>query len=198
MSLHSVLDFAHELATRALVPGDVAVDATIGNGHDTVALARGVGTEGHVYGFDVQAAAIEATRSRLSAEVPEATVDLVQAGHETMLSAVPDDLHGTVGAVMFNLGYLPGSDTDLTTSPDTTIPALDAALQLLRPGGIVTIVLYTGHEGGAEEAAAVDAWAAECPQDQFHSLSYRFVNQQNDPPRMVAIEKRAAGAPEPA
>ena len=78
-------------------------------------------------------------------------------------------------------------------SDNTTIPALDAAMGVLRPGGVATVVLYTGHEGGADEAEAVDEWAAALPQEQFRALSYRFVNQRNDPPRLVAVEKRADG-----
>ena len=93
---------------------------------------------------------------------------------------------------MFNLGYLPGSDGTLTTTPSTTLPALDAARRLLRPGGVMTIVVYTGHEGGRAEADAVDRWAAALPQARFQALSYRFVNQQNDPPRLVAVEKTEA------
>lgn len=193
MPIHSILDFAHVLATRALDDGDVAVDATVGNGHDTVALARAVGGAGRVFGFDVQAEAIERTRTRLASEGVDASVELNQAGHEAMTEHLPDELHGSVGAVTFNLGYLPGGATDLTTAPDTTLPALDAALDLLRPGGVVTAVLYTGHEGGAQEAEAVDAWATALPQERAHALSYRFVNQRNDPPRLVAVEKRNDG-----
>lgn len=191
MSLHSVLNFAHVLAERALDAGDVAVDATVGNGHDTLALVRAVGSRGRVVGFDVQAEAIEQTRSRLASEDVEAEVDLVQTGHEEMESHLARDLMGAVGAVTFNLGYLPGSASDLTTTPETTIPGLNAALRLLRPGGVTTVVVYTGHEGGETEAEAVDDWAAGLPQKQFQALSYRFVNQQNDPPRLVAVEKRA-------
>ncbi len=194
MSIHSVLDFAHVLAERALDAGGVAVDGTVGNGHDTLALARAVGRRGRVVGFDVQVEAIEQARSRLSSEDVDAEVDLVRAGHEEMERHLTRDIVGQVGAVTFNLGYLPGSASNLTTTPDTTIPGLNAALRLLRPGGVVTVVVYTGHDGGTAEAEAVDAWAAGLPQELFHALSYRFVNQQNDPPRLVAVEKRADGS----
>jgi tRNA A58 N-methylase Trm61 len=190
MPIQSVLDFAHHLAAKALQPGGVAVDATVGNGHDTVALARAVGTEGQVFGFDVQAPAIEQTRSRLANEGVAGRVALIRGGHEEMRDHVPSAVHGEVGAVTFNLGYLPGSASEVTTEPETTISALDDAVSLLRPGGVVTIVIYTGHEGGPAEAEAVDAWAAGLSQDASHALSYRFVNQYNDPPRLVAIEKR--------
>jgi len=191
--MHSVLDFAHVLATRGLEAGDIAVDATTGNGHDTVALARAVGAEGQVFGIDVQADALDSTEDRLVDEGLEGPVTLLHAGHEHLADHLPSRVHGQVGAVMFNLGYLPGSASTLTTTPDTTIPALDAAMGVLRPGGVATVVLYTGHEGGADEAEAVDEWAAALPQEQFRALSYRFVNQRNDPPRLVAVEKRADG-----
>jgi len=171
----------------------VAVDATVGNGHDTVVLARAIGEEGRVFGFDVQPDALDATRDRLASEGLIDRVTLIEAGHETMERHLPAAAHGTVDAVMFNLGYLPGSDSPLTTTPATTRPALDAALRLLRPGGVATVVVYTGHEGGEEEAAAVDAWAADLSQSRFRALSYRFVNQRNDPPRLVAVERTAAG-----
>jgi predicted methyltransferase len=188
--MQSILDFAHTLATGALERGDVAVDATVGNGHDTVALARAVGPEGRVYGVDVQAEAVASTRDRLRTEGLEEGVTLVQAGHEHLPEHLPAAVHGAVGAVTFNLGYLPGSDSDRTTRPDTTLQALEAATQILRPGGVATVVLYTGHAGGPAEAAAVDAWAADLPQARFRVLSYRFVNQRNDPPRLIALEKR--------
>lgn len=191
MVLSSVLDAAHERVEAALRPGDVAIDATAGNGHDTVALARAVGADGRVYAFDVQAAALRQTQIRLSDTGLSGRVDLIHAGHEQMTSRVGEWTWGEVGAVTFNLGYLPGHDSDRTTTPETTIPALNAALSLLRPGGVITVVVYTGHAGGAAEARAVDDWAAGLPQEQVRALSYRFVNQENDPPRLLAVETRA-------
>jgi predicted O-methyltransferase YrrM len=190
MTLEPILDFAHTLATRALRAGDVAVDATIGNGHDTLVLAQTVGEDGHVHGFDVQAPAFEQTQARLRTEGVAERVTLHEAGHQRMEQYVPEAAHGAVGAVTFNLGYLPGSDSTRTTTPETTVPALDAALDLLRPGGVITTVLYTGHEGGAEEARAVQEWAAALAQERAEVLSYRFLNQQNAPPRLLAVEKQ--------
>ncbi len=190
MPIQSVLEFAHHQATAALAPGDVAVDATVGNGHDTLVLARAVGEEGQVFGFDVQREAIQETRDRLAAaDVAERTT-LVHGGHEGMAKELPAAVQEAVGAVTFNLGYLPGSDSTLTTEPETTLSALDAALSILRPGGVVTVVVYTGHEGGPAEAEAVDAWAAGLSQEAFQALSYRFVNQKNDPPQLVVVQKR--------
>lgn len=95
---------------------------------------------------------------------------------------------------MFNLGYLPGHTSDCMTRPDTTVAALEDAVEVLRPDGRVTIVLYTGHEGGKAEAEAVDEWAAAQPQEHLHVLSFEYVNQVNDPPRLLVVEKRGVDA----
>lgn len=191
MVTHSVLDYAHVLAGRALELGGVAVDATVGNGHDTVFLAQTVGPQGTIFGFDIQTDALDRTRERLEEHALETEVHLLHAGHETMLRHLPEGLQGEIGAVMFNLGYLPGGDHSLTTQPETTQCALEAATRVLRPGGVVTVVQYTGHEGGTEEADAVTEWAAALPQDTFQVLFYQFLNHRNDPPRLLAIEKHA-------
>lgn len=189
MILHSVLDYAHALAGRALEPGGIAIDATVGNGHDTAFLAREVGSDGKVIGFDIQSEALDRTEERIDAEAPEVDVQLHHTGHEDMANTVPEPFHGEIAAVMFNLGYLPGGNHSLTTEPETTVDALEAALDLLCVGGIVTVVQYTGHRGGAEEAEAVRNWASTLSQDSFQVLSYHFLNHRNEPPRLLAVEK---------
>lgn len=190
MAIDSVLAFAHDLVIHALSPGGIAVDATVGNGHDTVVLSEAVGDEGHVYGFDVQEEAVARTKDRLETETASPATHLYQVGHEEMDTYLPEERHGKVGAVMFNLGYLPGGDSSRTTRPETTVAALGTAVKLLQPGGVVTVVVYTGHDGGPEEADAVDTWATALSQHDYHVLSYRFMNRKNNPPRLVAIEKR--------
>jgi len=187
-----ILPFAHAVTRRALRSGDIAIDATAGNGHDTVHLAKTVGEDGCVYAIDIQPQAIRATRHKVSTRTPDVDVRLVEGDHAALHSHVDAPDAGNVGAIMFNLGYLPRADHDVTTSPDTTIPALDHAISLLKPGGVLTIVMYTGHEGGPEEAAAVQQWADALPQESFRVLSYRFTNRKNDPPHLVAVEKRDA------
>ncbi|MFB6271853.1 MAG: class I SAM-dependent methyltransferase [Salinibacter sp.] len=192
MPIPPILDAAHALAARGLGAGELAVDATVGNGHDTLFLVREVGEGGRVVGFDVQADALQATRERVRSEAPEAAgrLRLIRGGHEQMLEHIGEEEAGSVGAVMFNLGYLPGGDHSITTEPGTTLEALGAALELLRPGGIVTVVAYPGHEGGAVETEAVAEWGSALPQGAFRVLSYHFVNQANDAPRLFAVEKR--------
>ncbi len=189
-SMLRAVEFSHHLLREHLFPGDMAIDATAGNGHDTHFLAQLTGPDGMVYAFDVQGGAIAATRQLLERwGVPGDSWNLIHAGHETMLEAIPAIWHGRAGAVLFNLGYLPGSDKSVTTGAATTVAAIRAALTLLRPGGILVAVLYTAHPGGKEEAQAVLDFCAGMQPREFHSIEYRTVNSRNHPPSVVAIEK---------
>ena len=146
---------AHAAIAEALEPGALAVDATAGNGHDTLFLANTVGPGGRVFAFDVQARAIEATRHRLNEAGVSDRVELVLAGHEAMATQLPEEAHGQIAAVMFNLGYLPGADHATTTSTETTTAALEAAVALLAPAAVMTVMAYRGHAAGLPESEAV-------------------------------------------
>lgn len=191
MGFVSVLSFAQQCAAARLRPGDVAVDATAGTGADTAFLCAAVGAKGSVFAFDIQQEALDRVAARLAAlpEAPE-KLQLLLENHARLKEALPESARGRVAAVMFNLGYLPGGDKRVVTRPESTLPALDAALSVLRPGGIVTAVLYPGHEGGREEADRVERWAAALPQAEYEALVYRFVNRANNPPYLIAVEKR--------
>ena len=165
------------------------MDATVGNGHDTLFLAEGVGASGRVFGFDVQPEAVARTRHRLEAAGLAGRVTLLAQGHETLRAALPPEAVGCVRAVMFNLGYLPGGDKTRITRTETTVPALDAALDVLAPGGVLTVVVYGGHPGGMEESEAVAVWSERLDQSRFLALTYRFVNLRNAPPWLLAVEK---------
>lgn len=189
MVLPRVLDLAKRLTADALSGGGYAVDATVGNGYDTVHLARHVGMGGHVYGYDVQAEALAAARRRLEASGCRERVTLTLAGHEHLGETLPGGVRGNIRAVMFNLGFLPGGDKSCITLPETTLAALEAACRVLAPGGVLTIVLYSGHGGGQEEAEAVTAWASGLDARAFMVVAYGPVNQHNAPPQLIAVEK---------
>jgi hypothetical protein len=138
-----------------------------------------------VIGFDVQEIAVERSRARWASSGGDCEAEFHAVGHERMGESVSGD----VAAVMFNLGYLPGGDKSVITQVETTLLALAMAVELLRPGGVVTVVCYPGHDGGAEEAAAVLEWAKGLEQDDFAVVRYGFLNQRNAPPYLVAVEK---------
>jgi predicted methyltransferase len=186
-----VINQAQRWVAERVKPGDVVVDATAGNGSDTLFLARLAGLGGKVYAFDIQSEALELTHKRLvSAAEKEALalVTLLHTGHENMATNIAREHHGQIAAIMFNLGYLPGASQDVITQPSTTLAALEAALKLLRSGGVLTIVVYPGHEGGGQEADAVQAWAAGVPPSLAQTILYRFP-QKAAAPYLIALNK---------
>lgn len=186
--LKTPLAYAHQILKESVVKGDVVIDATVGNGNDTVLMATLVGETGKVYGFDIQKQAIQTTREKLLLTGLWPQTELILDGHENMVQYIPDDIK--ISAATFNLGYLPKSDKNIITQAATTIPALKQTLKLLRKGGIITIMVYYGHEGGMEEKDGVETFVHSLSQDDFHVLEYKFVNQINNPPFLYVIEKR--------
>lgn len=185
MKLKRVLQYAQDLLAETIQPGDTVVDATAGNGYDTLFLAQLVGDDGQVYAFDVQKEAVNATLLRLLDEGLEHRALVLNDGHENVAQYVTKP----VSAAVFNLGYLPGSDHEIITKPNTTVPAIEALLQLLTVGGVIVLVIYHGHAGGKEERDAVLQYVSNLPQKHVHVLQYQFLNQQNDPPFVVALQK---------
>lgn len=170
MNSSSLVHQAHAALGESLNEGDLAIDATVGNGHDTLFLARSVGEAGTVYGFDIQEAALDTAYQRLKDEGLEGRVSLYHAGHEAMAVVLPESVRGRIKAVMFNLGYLPGGDKARTTGVSTTVAALEQARELLAPGGALSVLAYTGHPGGRDEAEAVKAWAQSLS-DEFYEVT---------------------------
>ncbi|KKM11767.1 hypothetical protein SY88_07055 [Clostridiales bacterium PH28_bin88] len=176
---------AHKLLGEVVSAGDTAVDATAGNGHDTLYLARLVGEGGRVYAFDVQIPALEGTARRLEEAGLVDRVRLIHDGHEQMEQYVPPG----VRAVMFNLGYLPGGDHRVITVPESTLPALEQSFRLLLPGGVITIVIYTGHPGGSEEASQIEQAMAALPQPEWDVVRIDFPNRRHRSPYLLFLQK---------
>lgn len=186
--LPTAVQWSHHILAPRLRAGDLVVDATAGNGHDTLFLAERVLPGGHVFAFDVQAAAIAQTRQRLTAH--SSLVTLHHAGHERMAELLPPEVHGRLRAVMFNLGWLPGADKTVITRVETTLDALRQALALLAPDGVLTVVVYPGHEGGRDEADAVEQWMAALPADTCEAQRLGFLNFRRTTPFCLAVRRR--------
>ncbi|MCP5535651.1 MAG: methyltransferase domain-containing protein [Akkermansiaceae bacterium] len=156
----SLIAKAHACVAAIVLPGDRVVDATLGNGHDALFLARCVGEYGKVIGFDVQRAAIDSSRQRLTESgINDAVYELHLASH----SELSKHVSGELSAVMFNLGYLPGGDKTQITQVDSTLKALGDALVKLKQGGLLTVMCYPGHAGGDDEADAVKSFFTDPP-----------------------------------
>ncbi len=179
-------ELAHLLLQRVISEGDLVIDATAGNGHDTVFLARRAGESGRVLAFDVQAAAIDSSRRLLETSDVAANVEFFQESHARLADHVPD---GSVAAIMFNLGYLPGSDQSVITTTSETLIALEAAVHALRPGGWLCVVCYPGHDGGNDEASAVEAWLTSKP-GELRVARYGMLATLRPAPFLLTAVKR--------
>jgi predicted methyltransferase len=179
-----------KLLSAYVSEGDAVVDATAGNGHDTLALAGLAGTGGKVYAFDVQETAIQNTKALLEREGFFERCQCILASHHLMKERIPEPEHGRISAVVFNLGYLPGGKKEITTKTETTISALKQALEIIRPGGVVAVTMYGGHPQGAEEKEALLSFSQSLPQKEYHALYLSLINQPNQPPELLFITKK--------
>lgn len=204
LSLTRIIPWAHCLLAEVLEPGDLAVDLTAGNGHDTFFLAHQVGAEGHVIAFDVQPSALERTAARLAdanflTRRIEAPADLQGANGVTLVqeshSKLGDYLVAGPKAVIANLGYLPGGDRSLVTRPQSTLEALRVGLSRLAVGGRLAVVVYVGHPGGGDEAEVVETLFAALSAEFWQVLSLRAANRPQAPFLLVAQKSTALSCP---
>lgn len=184
--LNKATDLAKDLITKVVCEKDVVVDATVGNGNDTLFLCDLVGEEGRVIGFDVQKIALEKTEKRLKERKILDRVELINSGHENMKNYIDCE----VSAIMFNLGYLPGNDHSITTKYGTTLKAIKEGIDLLQKNGVMTIVIYPGHREGMEEKENLLEFLCTVDQRKANVLKMEFINQINNPPLLIAIEKK--------
>lgn len=186
----SLAETAHSIIREELKTGDIAIDATVGNGHDCLFLAESVGNAGHVYGFDIQAQALAATRQRLHQHQMADRASLYQASHADMRQYIPSAAQGKIAVVMFNLGYLPGTDKTVMTQSQTTLQAIQTACALLAAPGVMTVMAYPGHAGGAEETLTLQSWLQGIDSARFSVETIFSQHHQEHAPRLFVIRKR--------
>ncbi len=184
--LRSARYIAADVLSRVIQPGDTVIDATLGNGHDTVMLAQLVGKSGHVIGFDIQADAVERTALRLQEEHLLERCELHAVGHQHIAEYVTSP----VRAAAFNLGWLPGGNKSVTTLWETTHTAISAALALLEKGGVCTICAYPGHAEGDRERFALMDWLTTLRPQEYNVLHHRFLNAGPGAPECFVIQKQ--------
>lgn len=181
-----MVDYVHELFEENLNEGDSAVDATMGNGYDTLKLCECVGAKGRVYAFDIQKEALDRTRERLLNNHMEGRAELILASHDKIEDYVKEDIQ----AFVFNLGYLPKGDIKVITKTDTTILAIKQCLNRLSPGGIGAILTYWGHPGGEDEKNHVDKLLQMLPAKKYEVLRLENHNRAHTPPVLYMLKKR--------
>ena len=185
----SLVTEAHNAVIKVLRLGDIAIDATCGNGHDTLFLARQVGATGKVYGFDIQQSALDLTTLKLKENQQFSQVKLICAGHENIKQHVLERHQSSITAIMFNLGYLPGSDKSIITQAETTLTALKASCKLLKPSGLISLIAYPGHTGGLQELESLQDWISELDKAVFQNQILVIDENDLSKPRLFTVKK---------
>lgn len=190
--LPKATEFALLLLAGHLRPGDSAIDATCGNGHDTLHLARAVGPAGFVFAIDIQPEAVESTRALLGENALAGRVRLITGDHAGLSALWKNHAADFPAprAIVFNLGYLPGSGKEIITREASTLTALGQATDLLAPDGLLVCTCYPGHDGGDMETSVVRAWMTALPHRQWLVACYEMPNQPARPPVVFAAWKR--------
>jgi hypothetical protein len=187
----SLVNLAHNLIRDTLNPGDIAIDATVGNGYDTLFLVEQIMPSGRVYGFDIQQAALDATRVKFrNTSLSSECLTLFHGSHAAMAEKIPVQHQGRISACMFNLGYLPGSDKSIITETESTITALTIAVRILSNRGIITVLAYPGHRGGVQETEQVSRWCEQLAGDRFKVNTIYSAEDKVSAPRLFVIRKQ--------
>ncbi len=185
LNIGNIVRLSNLIINDFIKEGDIALDCTVGNGHDTKLLAEQVGDKGKVYGFDIQEAAIVKTRELLIQFNLERRVELFKDSHDQLDKYIKEQ----VNIIVYNLGYLPGSDKKIITKKETTIKSLKKSLDLLAVQGIILIASYIGHPGGRDENIGIENLLSELDQKKYNVLKSEFINQKNKPPILYIIKR---------
>ncbi len=186
MKNYQITSWVQHFIEEHVEPGDLCIDATMGNGNDTALLSRLAGENGKVWAFDIQEQALEHTKERLKKECCPENWELLLCSHEEMGNyAMPD----TVSCITFNLGYLPGGDHAKATRADSSIRAIETGLSLLKKKGLMTVCIYSGGDTGFEEKEAVLSYLKNLDAKKYLVIVSEYANRPNHPPIPVLVVK---------
>ncbi len=185
IELKSARYWAEEYIRIAVGISCHVVDATMGNGKDTLMLCELVGESGSVVAFDVQPQAVANTQVRIDEAGYSARCRLICDGHQNVIKYINYPLD----AAVFNLGWLPGANREITTMVKTTLKAVSALMQLIKKGGIITICAYPGHEEGTNELNALKSFLEALDSKQWSVLHKAYINQPNCPPQLFVLQR---------
>ncbi|RZC66174.1 hypothetical protein C5167_009864 [Papaver somniferum] len=186
-------ELAHLIWQRIVQKGDYVVDATCGNGYDTLALLKMVADEsgkGRVYGMDIQSCALKNTSSLLDESLntnERELVELFHLCHSRMEDVISEGIF--LRLVVFNLGYLPGGDKAIITVPEKTSQALESACRLMGPGGLISVMVYVGHPGGREEYETIQSFASGLPSESWVCCKFEMLNRPLAPVLVLLFKK---------
>lgn len=186
MPSFNALTLSHQFLAAHVKPGDFCIDATAGRGKDTAFLCKLVGESGRVLAFDIQAEAVESTRTLLESEQLSSIAEVLQESHSNMIQYAEP---GTVDAIVFNFGWLPGGDHNIFTQAETSIQAIEQGLSLLKENGVMSLCIYYGRNNGVSERDALLDYLASLDPRKVTVLMSSFLNRQKDPAIPVFLLK---------
>lgn len=178
--IERIIPFAHKKVQETIKETDTVIDATCGNGHDTLFLSR---LCKHVYAFDIQQDAINSTKKLLN----DNNVSNVTLIHDSHISFSKHNIIEP-SVIMYNLGYLPGSDQSVKTNATSTIASITDGLDILKQYGLISITVYPGHKEGEEESVLLEQFVSNLPSNLYNVLKYKMVNKKKSPYN-IFIEK---------
>lgn len=182
----SHLDLAHDYWKRILKPGDLAIDATCGNGHDTFFLAE-LGILDKLYSYDIQSNALKNASLKLESLPLEIRqkVTFVHQSHQSFLSEIHNS---SIKLIVYNLGFLPGGDKNVTTQLESTMQSIQSAMAILAAGGLISVTCYSGHEEGAKEEQALRSYLSALSPMEW-SYSHQFWYNRRMAPSLILLQK---------
>ena len=184
MKAVQITQWCARFITEQVQPGDICIDATMGNGNDTILLSSLCKETGHVYAFDIQEQALAHTRQRLlDADAPQ-NYTLLLESHTNMDHYVQPE---SVSCIVFNLGYLPGGDHTKATQASTRIEELTSRISLMKKDGKNSLCIYSGCDSGFEERDAVLSWLKNLDSHKYLVIRSDYYNRPNNPPIPVLI-----------
>lgn len=186
MKNYQITSWCAHFIEEHVKPGDICIDATMGNGNDTLLLCQLCGEQGKVYAFDIQKQALINTQKRMTEAAIPANYQLILDSHTNMSQYIQEN---SVSCIVFNFGYLPGGDHEKSTKSDTSICALEASLRLLKKKGQLSLCIYSGGDSGFEERDAVLKWLKELDTKKYLVIKTEYYNRPNNPPIPVLVIK---------
>ncbi len=189
MKSYQITEWCRHFIKNHVKEGDFCIDATAGNGNDTLLLCELVGEQGKVIAFDIQEQAIDNTKKRLAEHQVLERVQVVLDSHEHMKAYAKED---SVNCITFNFGYLPGGDHALATKKESSIRAIEEGLSLLKKGGMMSLCIYSGGDSGFEERDAILEFLKQLDSKKYLVIVSEYYNRPNNPPIPVMIVKLAA------
>ncbi len=175
------LQLAQNYWKSFLKKGDIVIDATCGNGFDSIFLAKHIltKTEGFLFLYDIQKQAIANTRYLLENNLEKellARALFFHKSHEDF-----EEVDCSPHLIVYNLGYLPKSDKMTTTTCESTLKSLQKAFAILHARGAVSIMCYPGHEEGEKELAAVEKYLKTLDASKWEVCHHQWLNRKKSP-----------------